>query len=159
MPEKPEEEGVRSIARNPKAWHRYRIGERWEAGLALMGSEVKSLRMGRATLTEGFVQARGQELWLHGMNIPEYPQASYANHDPARVRKLLLHRRQIAVIAGHLAQKGNAVVPLSLYFKKGVAKVEIALARGKTHADKREDLKKKESDREVSRELARRRRE
>lgn len=152
------EEGVRIVSRNPKAWHQYRIEQRWEAGLALMGSEVKSLRMGRATLTGAFAQVKGGELWLLGAQIPQYPQASVMNHDPERPRKLLLHRRQIEAVSAQLERGGATVVPLSIYFKRGVAKVEIALARGKTHADRREDLKKREAGREVSRELVRRRR-
>ena len=155
---KAEPEGVKIVARNPKAWHQYRIDERWEAGLALQGTEVKSLRMGRATLTGAYAQAKGAELWLYGAQIPAYPQASVMNHDPERPRKLLLHRRQIEAIAGRLDRGGATVVPLALYFKKGIAKVEIALALGKTHADRREDLKKREADREVGRELSRRRR-
>lgn len=149
-------EGVRTVARNPKARHLYHLLERWEAGLALLGTEVKSLRMGRATLIDGFVRAEGGEAWLHGVQIPQYPQASFLNHEPTRPRKLLLHRRQLDKLADGLSQKGFTAVPLALYFKGGVAKVEIALARGKSHADRREEVKGREMDREISREIARR---
>ena len=127
-----------------------------DAGLALLGTEVKSLRMGRATLTEAFVQERGGELWLQGLQIPQYPQASFMNHEVTRPRKLLLHRRQAEAISRALDAGGATAVPLSLYFKGSVAKVEIALAKGKTHADKREDLKRKATDRETAREVSRR---
>lgn len=151
------EGGVHTVARNPKAWHQYRILERWEAGLALMGSEVKSLRSGRATIAEGFVHPRGGELWLLDVHIPEYPQASFQNHEPTRPRKLLLHRRQIREICEAIERKGVTAVPLSLYFKNGKAKVEVALAAGKTHADRREDIRKRETEREIRREIGRRR--
>ena len=158
MAEKKKEEEIHVVARNPKAWHKFRLSDRWEAGLVLQGTEVKSLRLGRATLTEAYAHARRGELWLMGAQIPPYAQASFQNHEETRPRKLLLHRRQIEAIAAHLDGGGAAVVPLALYFKGGVAKVELALGHGKTHADQREDLKKKEAQREVSRELSRRRR-
>ena len=152
-----EDPDVKSVARNAKAWHQYHIGERFEAGIVLLGTEVKSLRMGRAGLTEGYAHPRKGEMWLYSIDIPQYPQASFQNHEPTRPRKLLLHLRQIRKIEDALKQKGTTVVPLSLYFRKGKAKVEIGLARGKTHGDKREDLKKRETQREISREMARRR--
>ncbi len=151
------EEG-RLIARNPKAFHKFTITQKWEAGMVLQGSEVKSLRMGRATVVEGYVKAaRSGELWLHGVEIPQYAQASFANHMTNQPRRLLLHKRQIREIAQHLDQGGRAVLALSIYFKNGVAKVEIGLAMPKTHEDRRDDMRKRESQREVSRELARRR--
>ncbi len=153
----PNQEGTQ-IARNPKAFHKFGIGDKWEAGLVLVGSEVKSLRMGRATITEAHVKpSRDGELWLEGAQIPAYAQASYANHMPDRPRKLLLHKRQIREIQAHLEFGGRAVLALSIYFKNGVAKVQLGLALPKTHEDRREDMKKRESQREVSRELARRR--
>ena len=152
-----EDPDVKPVAKNAKAWHQYRIGERFEAGMSLLGTEVKSLRMGRAGLTEGYAQVKRGELWLFSVDIPQYAQASFQNHEPTRPRKLLLHRRQIRKIQDELRQKGTTIVPLSLYFRRGKAKVEIGIARGKTHADKREDLKKKETQREISREMARKR--
>lgn len=157
MAEKPDPD-VKPVARNAKAWHQYRIGEKFEAGIALVGSEVKSLRLGRAGLTEGYAQLKRGEIWLMSVDIPQYPQASFQNHEPTRPRKLLLHRRQIEKIEAMLQQKGTTIVPLSLYFRKGHAKVEIGMARGKTHGDKREDLKKRETQREIDREVARRNR-
>jgi SsrA-binding protein len=123
----------------------------------LTGTEVKSLRAGRASLTEAFAQISGDELWLHGLHIPEYAQGTWTNHDPRRTRKLLLHRKEIDRLASQVAERGFTIVPLSLYFSGGKAKVELALARGKRTYDKRHDLARRDAAREVDRALRRRR--
>ena len=140
------------VADNRKARFNYEIGETIEAGIALTGSEVKSLRAGRATIAESYADPRGGELWLINANIPEYLQAGRYNHAPKRPRKLLLHSRQISKFVGAVERQGFTVVPLKLYFNaKGRAKIEIALARGKKMHDKRETLKKRSWDRERGR--------
>ena len=136
----PREQGVKVIARNRRARHDYHIEETFEAGLVLTGTEVKSLRAGRASLNEAFAQISGDELWLHGLHIPEYAQGTWTNHDPRRTRKLLLHRKEIDRLASQVAERGFTIVPLSLYFSGGKAKVELALARGKRTYDQRRDL-------------------
>ena len=153
----PREQGVKIIARNRRARHDYHIEETVEAGLVLTGTEVKSLRAGRASLTEAFAQISGDELWLHGLHIPEYAQGTWTNHDPRRTRKLLLHRKEIDRLASQVAERGFTIVPLSLYFSGGKAKVELALARGKRTYDKRHDLARRDAAREVDRALRRRR--
>jgi len=153
----PREQGVKVIARNRRARHDYHIEETFEAGLVLTGTEVKSLRAGRASLTEAFAQISGDELWLHGLHIPEYAQGTWTNHDPRRTRKLLLHRKEIDRLASQVAERGFTIVPLSLYFSGGKAKVELALARGKRTYDKRHDLARRDAAREVDRALRRRR--
>jgi SsrA-binding protein len=153
----PREQGVKVIARNRRARHDYHIEETVEAGLVLTGTEVKSLRAGRASLTEAFAQISGDELWLHGLHIPEYAQGTWTNHDPRRTRKLLLHRKEIDRLASQVAERGFTIVPLSLYFSGGKAKVELALARGKRTYDKRHDLARRDAAREVDRALRRRR--
>jgi SsrA-binding protein len=140
-----------SIARNPKARHDYHLLETWEAGLVLTGTEVKSLREGKASLGEAYAHVRRGEVWLEGLTISPYAQGSYNNPPPTRSRKLLLHKREIRKLIGGTTQKGLTVVPLELYFKDRVAKVAIALARAKKQHDKREDLKKREQEREVAR--------
>lgn len=144
------------VASNRKARHDYTILDTFEAGLALTGTEVKSLRAGRASLVDGFAQESGGELWLHGMHIPEYAMGSWTNHAPRRVRKLLLHRREIDRLVGKLRESGLTLVPLSVYFADGWAKVELALARGKKAYDKRHDLAKRDADREIGRAVGRR---
>jgi SsrA-binding protein len=140
------------VADNRKARFNYEIGETFEAGVALTGTEVKSLRSGKATIGESFAVSRNGELWLQNSNIPEYLQASRFNHEPKRPRKLLLHKRQLAKLIGAVDRDGMTIVPLKLYFNpKGRAKVEIALARGKKLHDKRETEKKRSWDRERSR--------
>jgi SsrA-binding protein len=140
------------VADNRKARFNYEIGETFEAGVALTGSEVKSLRAGKATIAESYADARGGEIWLINSNIPEYLQAGRYNHAPKRPRKLLLHKRQISKLIGAVERQGFTVVPLKLYFNaKGRAKVEIALARGKKLHDKRDTLKKRSWDRERGR--------
>ena len=128
-----------------------------EAGLVLTGTEVKSLRAGRASLTDGFGLITDSEAWLHGVHIPEYTQGTWTNHEPRRVRKLLLHRKEIDKLARSTQERGLTLVPLSLYFKDGKAKIELGLARGKRSYDKRQDLAKRDAAREVERELRRRR--
>ena len=143
---------LRIIADNRKARFNYQIGEVFEAGIALTGSEVKSLRQGRAAIAEAYADARGGEIWLINANIPEYLQAGRFNHAPKRVRKLLLHRRQINKLAGAVEREGMTIVPLKLYFnEKGRAKLELALARGKKLHDKREAQKKRSWERERGR--------
>jgi SsrA-binding protein len=153
----PREQGIKVIARNRRARHDYHIEETFEAGLVLTGTEVKSLRAGRASLNEAFAQISGDELWLHGLHIPEYAQGTWTNHDPRRTRKLLLHRKEIDRLASQVAERGFTIVPLSLYFSGGKAKVELALARGKRTYDKRHDLARRDAAREVDRALRRRR--
>ena len=146
------ERAFKVVADNRKARFNYQIGEVFEAGVALTGSEVKSLRAGKATIAEAYADARGGEIWLINANIPEYLQASRFNHAPKRARKLLLHKRQINKLIGAVEREGYTVVPLKLYFNaKGRAKIEIALARGKKLHDKRETLKKRSWERERGR--------
>ena len=139
------------VARNRKARHDYLIEKTYEAGIALMGTEVKALRMGRASLTEGYAVFYGDELWLEQVHIPEYVQGTWTNHTPRRRRKLLLHRDELDKIAMQVQGKGRTVVPLSLYFRDGRAKVEIALATGKRAYDKRQTLREKQDRRETER--------
>jgi len=146
------ERPLKIVADNRKARFNYEIGESFEAGVALTGTEVKSLRSGKATIAESFAVSRDGELWLQNSNIPEYLQASRFNHAPKRPRKLLLHKRQLAKLIGAVEREGMTIVPMKLYFNpKGRAKVEIALARGKKLHDKRETAKKRSWDRERSR--------
>ncbi len=143
---------LRVIADNRKARFNYEIGETFEAGIALTGTEVKSLRQGKATIAESYADTRGREIWLVNANIPEYLQASRFNHAPKRPRKLLLHRGQIDKLASGVEREGMTIVPLKMYFnEKGRAKVEIALARGKKLHDKRETEKKRSWEREKGR--------
>ena len=147
-----QERRIKVVADNRRARFNYEIGESFEAGIALTGSEVKSLRQGRATIAESYADTRGGEIWLVNANIPEYLQAGRFNHPPKRPRKLLLHARQINRLKGAVEREGMTVVPLKLYFNdKGRAKVEIALAKGKKLHDKRETLKKRSWERERGR--------
>ena len=151
MAAKPERR-FKVVADNRRARFNYEIGETFEAGIVLTGSEVKSLRAGKATIGESYADARNGEIWLINSNIPEYQQAGRFNHAPKRPRKLLLHQRQINRLAGAVEREGMTVVPLKLYFnEKGRAKVEIALARGKKLHDKREALKRRSWERERGR--------
>ncbi|WP_076463363.1 SsrA-binding protein SmpB [Actinomyces mediterranea] len=145
----------KTIARNKKARHDYLIEDAWEAGLALSGTEVKALRMGRASLVDAWVETKNGEAWLYGANIPMYAQGSWNNHAPTRKRKLLLHKAEIERIAQKVAAKGYTVVPLELYFIGGRAKVEIALAKGKQEYDKRHALREKQDKREAERAMSR----
>ena len=144
------------IARNRRARHDYHIEDVVEAGLVLTGTEVKSLRAGRASLAEGFAQITGGEMWLLNVHIPEYAQGTWTNHEPRRPRKLLLHRKEIDRLGRLIAERGFTLVPLSLYFSGGRAKVELAVARGKRAYDKRQDLARRDAAREVERAYRRR---
>jgi SsrA-binding protein len=144
------------VATNRKARHNYSILETYEAGVALMGTEVKSLREGQASLTDAFATVDDGEVWLRNMHIPEYHHGSWTNHAPRRNRKLLLHRRQIDTLVGKIRDGNLTLVPLSLYFSEGKVKVELALARGKLARDKRQDMARRDAQREVTRELGRR---
>jgi SsrA-binding protein len=148
--------GRKSIAKNRKAYHDYSILDIYEAGISLTGTEVKSLRAGRASLTDGFAQIQDGEVWLHGVHIPEYTQGTWTNHEPRRPRKVLMHRKEIDRFASKVAERGLTIVPLSLYFSGGRVKVELALARGKRTYDKRHDLAERDAAREVERAFRRR---
>ncbi|MFQ5916106.1 MAG: SsrA-binding protein SmpB [Nitrospinota bacterium] len=143
--------GIKIICENRKARHDYTLEESFEAGLVLQGSEVKSLRAGRAHLKDSYADVRDEEVYLIGTHISPYDPASDMNHDPERDRKLLLHHREIRKLIGKVKERGLTLIPLKMYFKGGKAKVEIALARGKKSYDKRETLKRKEAEREVER--------
>lgn len=146
------------IARNRKAAHEYHLGESWEAGIVLQGSEVKALRAGRASLVGGFADVEDREVWLHGVHIPQYAQAHWVDEGSRRKRKLLLNRAEIDRIERKVNESGLTLVPVTLYFKDGRAKVEIALARGRKTWDKRHALAEREAARETEREVSRRRR-
>ncbi|MFE7232945.1 SsrA-binding protein SmpB [Streptomyces sp. NPDC002405] len=148
------EKGRKLIAQNKKARHDYLIIDTYEAGLVLMGTEVKSLRQGRASLVDGFVQLDGHEAWLHNVHVPEYSQGTWTNHSARRKRKLLLHREEIDKLESKSQETGHTIVPLALYFKDGRAKVEIALAKGKKEYDKRQTLREKQDRRETDRAVA-----
>lgn len=150
-------EGERIVATNRKARHDYAILERFEAGIQLTGDEVKSLRGGRASLAEAFARVRDGQVWLEGMHIPPYEPGNVRAHLPVRPRKLLLHRREIAGLQVAQEQQRLALVPLRVYFTHGLAKVELALARGKRLHEKRQAIAKREHEREIQRELGRRR--
>ena len=147
----PREKGRKVVASNRKARHDYAILETVEAGMVLTGTEVKSLRMGRASLVDAFAQERDGELYLHQLHIPEYTQGTWTNHEPRRTRKLLLNRGELDKLIGKLHESGLTLVPLSLYFSDGKVKCELALARGKKSYDKRSDLAKRDADREIQR--------
>ena len=153
------EKGRKAIAQNRKARHDYHIEDVYEAGLVLVGTEVKSLRAGRASLVDGYAVVKDGELWLQGVHIPEYTEGTWTNHEPRRARKLLLHGHEIDKLIGKTRESGLTLVPLSLYFKDGKAKVEIALARGKKNYDKRQALAEKDAKREAARALSHRNRE
>jgi SsrA-binding protein len=145
--------GEKLIVDNRRARHEYHLLERIEAGLVLTGTEVKSLRDGQASLQQAYADLREGEAWLVGAHISVYDQGNIANHDPDRDRKLLLHKKELASLAGKVAQRGLTLVPTKLYFKDGRAKVELALARGKDVRDKRRDIAKREADRDIQRTL------
>lgn len=140
-----------SVARNPRATYDYHILETWEAGVVLTGTEVKSLRGGKASIKEAFGRIANGEVFLEGMNVTPYEQGNRYNHDPVRSRKLLLHRREIEKLIGAVEQRGLTLVPLELYFRRGRAKIALALGKGKKQHDKREDLKRRIADRETAR--------
>ena len=148
---------VKLIADNRKARHEYELLERYEAGLVLTGTEVKSLRDGGASLQQAYADLRDGEAWLIGAHIAEYGQGNVHNHEPDRDRKLLLHRRELAALQGKVRERGLTLVPTRLYFKDGKVKVEVALARGKERRDKRRDIAKRDVDRQIERALKTRR--
>ncbi len=152
------EKGRTIVVQNRKARHNYDIMDTYEAGIVLTGTEVKSLRAGRASLVDGYAEVRDGEVWLRNVHIPEYDQGSWTNHEPRRSRKLLMHRDEISRLIGKTRERGLTLIPLSLYFKDGYAKVEIALARGKRTHDKRQALAEKQAKREAERAMARARR-
>ena len=147
----PKEQGRKMIAQNRKARHDYHVEDTWEAGLVLMGTEVKSLRQGRATLVDGFAEVDAHEVWLHGVHIPEYTQGTWTNHAARRRRKLLLNKSEIDKLIGKVEQRGYTLVPLDFHYKDGRVKCEIGLGRGKQKADKRDTEKKREWNREKER--------
>ena len=148
------ETGRKMIAQNKKARHDYHILDTYEAGLVLTGTEVKSLRLGRASLVDGFAQLEGDEAWLYNVHIPEYTQGTWTNHSARRKRKMLLHRAEIDKLDQKSQETGHTVVPLALYFKDGRVKVEIALAKGKKEYDKRQTLREKQDRREADRAMS-----
>jgi SsrA-binding protein len=151
------EDGIKVVARNRKAQHEYFLDDRFEAGLVLRGTEIKSIRAGQVSLQEAYVVMEAGEAWLLGAHVAPYEPASSANHDPTRKRKLLLHRRELAKIHREIRQKGYTLVPTRMYLKQGRAKLEIALAKGKRKYDKRRQIKEREAERQVERALSRRR--
>ncbi|MFD5619299.1 SsrA-binding protein SmpB [Streptomyces yangpuensis] len=145
------EKGRKLIAQNKKARHDYAILDTYECGLVLTGTEVKSLRQGRASLVDGFVSVESREAWLYNVHVPEYSQGTWTNHSARRKRKLLMHREEIDKLERKAEESGHTIVPLSLYFKDGRAKVEIALAKGKKEYDKRQTMREKQDTRETNR--------
>ncbi|MFE6859673.1 SsrA-binding protein SmpB [Nocardia sp. NPDC057668] len=150
------EKGRKVIATNRKARHNYAIIDTYEAGIALVGTEVKSLREGKASLVDAYASIDDGEVWLRGLHVPEFSHGSWTNHAPRRTRKLLLHRREIDKLLGKTKESSLTLVPLSMYFSDGKVKVELALAKGKQDYDKRQDLAKRDAEREVVREVGRR---
>jgi SsrA-binding protein len=150
-------DGKKIIATNRKAKHDYFLEDRMEAGIALKGSEIKSVRAGRVSLRESYVQVDGEEAWLVNAHIAPYDPASKMNHDPRRRRKLLLHKRQIMKLFDEVRQKGYTIIPTTMYLRSGMAKVEIAIARGKRKYDKRREIAKRDAEREMARSSAQRR--
>jgi SsrA-binding protein len=147
---------IKVVAKNRKASHEYFLLERYEAGIALKGSEIKSIRAGQISLAEAYVRVDGQEAWLMDAHVAPYDQASYFNHEPRRPRKLLLHHSEIRRLWDEIRQKGVTIIPLRVYLKDGLAKVEIAVAKGKKLYDKREAIAKRDAEREIERQLRRR---
>ncbi len=151
------DDGEHLICRNKRAFHEYQIIDRIECGIVLTGTEVKSLREGQSSLEDAYARIQDTEVWLIGSEIPEYSRGNRLNHKPKRPRKLMLHRREIAKFVGKASQRGYTLVPLRLYFKRGLAKVELAVARGKQLHDKRQTLKEADARREMQRGLSRKR--
>ena len=147
------EKGSRLIANNKKAYHDYFIEETYEAGIALHGTEVKSLRMGKCSIKESFVRIENEEVYIYGMHISPYEKGNIFNRDPLRVKKLLLHKSEIRTMKGKIAEKGYTLVPLKVYFNRSLVKVEIGLAKGKKLYDKRQDIAKKDQRREAERDF------
>ena len=152
----PREKGRALVAQNRRARHDYHIEDTVEAGLVLTGTEVKSLREGRASLVDGYAAVTEGEAWLHNVHIPEYTQGTWTNHEPRRTRKLLLHRDQIRKLNAKTQETGLTIIPLAMYFKDGYAKVEIGVARGKKSYDKRHSIAEREAKRDAARAMARR---
>jgi SsrA-binding protein len=150
------DDGIKIVAQNRRAAHDYFLEDRFEAGLVLLGTEIKSIRAGHVNLKEAYVRTEGREVFLLNAHISTYDPAARQNHEPLRTRKLLLHKKEIAKLADKVRQKGYTIVPLKLYLSKGRAKVEIALAKGKRLYDKRETIAKREVQREIERVLSRR---
>ncbi|WP_314253024.1 SsrA-binding protein SmpB [Streptomyces sp. DSM 40907] len=148
------EKGRKLIAQNKKARHDYAILDTYECGLVLTGTEVKSMRQGRASLVDGFVSVEGGEAWLYNVHVPEYSQGTWTNHSARRKRKLLMHREEIDKLERKADESGHTIVPLSLYFKDGRAKIEIALAKGKKEYDKRQTMREKQDTRETNRAIS-----
>ena len=146
-------DSIKLIANNKKAYHDYFVEDTWETGISLHGTEVKSLRMGKCSIKESFVRIEKGEVFVYGMHISPYEKGNIFNRDPLRVRKLLLHRSEINKIVGKIAEKGYTLVPLKVYFKGSLVKVEIGLAKGKKLYDKRQDIAKKDQQREASRDF------
>jgi SsrA-binding protein len=150
-----EETGQKTVTTNRKARHEYHILDTYEAGIVLTGTEVKSLRQGNANLADGYAIIKEGELWLFGMHISPYFQGSYANVDPVRKRKLLVHRKELRKIASRIQEKGVTLVPLKIYFSHGIAKLELGVCRGKREFDKRQDIARRDAERSIRRHLAR----
>ena len=146
-------EAMKLVANNKKAYHDFFIEEKYEAGLVLHGTEVKSLRMGKCSIKEAFIRIENGEVYIYGMHISPYEKGNIFNKDPLRVRKLLLHRQEIRKLIGNSSEKGYTIIPLQVYFKDGRAKIEIGLAKGKKLYDKRQDIAKKDQKREAEKEL------
>lgn len=145
--------GIKIIATNRKARHNYFILDRFEAGIALLGTEIKSVRARQVSIAEAYVRIENNEAWLMDAHIAPYQQAGFFNHEPARSRKLLLHKKEISRLSENVSKKGVTIIPLQLYLKNGIAKVEIAVARGKKLYDKRQSIKKRDIQREIDREF------
>ena len=152
------ETGIKIVATNRKATHDYTVEDRFEAGLVLLGTEIKSIRAGQANLREGYVQVRGSELWLVNTHIAAYEPSGHEGHDPLRPRKLLMHRKEIAKLLSRVQERGYTIIPLKIYLKNRRAKIEIALARGKRQYDKRETIAKRDAGRQIERALKERNR-
>ena len=149
----PHQQGIKIVAQNRKAWHDYFIEEKYECGIALFGTEVKSIRQGRVKLKESWAQIRKGEVWVEGMHISPYEQGNIYNRDPLRAKKLLLHRSEIRKLDSLVMRQGFTMIPLELYFRDGRVKVQLGLCKGKQLHDKRESMAKRDSDREIQRAL------
>ena len=149
----PHQQGIKTVAQNRKAWHDYFIEEKYECGIALFGTEVKSIRQGRVNLKESWAQIRKGEVWVEGMHISPYEQGNIYNRDPLRAKKLLLHRSEIRKLDSLVMRQGVTLIPLELYFRDGRVKVQLGLCKGKQLHDKRDSMAKKDSDREIQRAL------
>lgn len=151
MGQQPDEEGIETVARNRAARHNYQVMDTWEAGMVLTGTEVKALREGKANIAESYGVVRQGEVYLLNMHISPYERGGYVNHEPTRLRKLLLHKKEIKRLIGGVERQGLTLIPLEVYFRRGRAKVRIGLGKGKKLHDKRDDAKKRDADREVAR--------